>query len=214
MAHKSVLLADDHLMFAEGIKSLLSENYRIVGIVEDGTALIQQSRVLKPDIIISDISMPIMNGLNAAEQILAVNDDVKIVFLTMHSEVSYVMKALDIGVHAYVLKHSNHEELFSALEHVQNNRTYLSPVLTMNIVDVYKNDEGNVTPPLELLRTRQLQVLQLLVESYSAKEIANILNVSSRTVEFHKYKMVEVLKLNSASELVPFAIKNGLVKNL
>ncbi|WP_117234930.1 response regulator [Vibrio maerlii] len=211
MLKKTVLLADDHTMVAEGIKNLIGDEYEVIAIVEDGNTLVQKAKELKPDIIVSDISMPIMNGLNASEKIIATNKDVKIILLTMHPELKYAMKALDIGVHGYLLKHAAPEELLTALKTVLVNRTYITPTLAADIMDAYKNNQGNSGDPLDVLTSRQRQVLQLLVESHSAKEIANILNVSSRTVEFHKYKMVEVLKLKSANELVPFAIKNGLV---
>ncbi|CDT59478.1 response regulator [Vibrio coralliirubri] len=210
MTPKTVLLADDHVMVAEGIKNLLAKEYQVVGIVEDGNALVQKAKELKPDIIVSDISMPIMNGISSAEKIIATNKDVKIILLTMHPELKYAMKALDIGVHGYLLKHAAPEELLTAIKTVLLNKTYITPTLAADIMDAYKNNQGT-KDPLDILTSRQRQVLQLLAESHSAKEIANILNVSSRTVEFHKYKMVEILKLNSASELVPFAIKNGLV---
>ncbi|CAM4374217.1 response regulator [Vibrio agarivorans] len=211
MKQKTVLLADDHVMVAEGLKNLLKEEYDIVGIVEDGNVLVQKARELKPDVIVSDISMPIMNGINAAEKILAVNKEVKIILLTMHPELKYAMKALDIGVQGYLLKHAAPEELLIAIKTVLSSKTYITPTLAADIMDAYKNKQGQPEDPLDILTARQRQVLQLLAESHSAKEIANILNVSSRTVEFHKYKMVEVLKLKSANELVPFAIKNGLV---
>ncbi len=211
MNRKSVLLADDHVMVAEGIKNLLAEQYEVVGMVEDGNALVQQARALSPDIIVSDISMPLMNGINAAEKILASEPDSKIILLTMHPELKYAMKALDIGVKGYLLKHSAPEELLTAIKTVLAGKTYITPTLAADIMEAYKTGQGKTEDPLELLTARQRQVLQLLAESHSAKEIASILNVSSRTVEFHKYKMVEVLKLKNASELVPFAIKNGLV---
>ncbi|WP_295890473.1 response regulator transcription factor [uncultured Vibrio sp.] len=210
MNRPTVLLADDHVMVAEGIKNLLSKEYEVVGIVEDGNALVHQAKQIKPDIIVSDISMPIMNGLNAAEKILATDDQVKIILLTMHPEVKYAMKALDTGVHGYLLKHSAPEELLIAIKTVLNRKTYVTPMLQGELMEAYKNKQGVSDDPLSVLTSRQRQVLQLLVESHSAKEIATILNVSSRTVEFHKYKMVEVLKLKNASELVPFAIKNDL----
>ncbi|RKF20442.1 DNA-binding response regulator [Alginatibacterium sediminis] len=211
MEKKRILLADDHVLVAEGIKNLLSEDYDIIGIVEDGNALVTQAKKQRPDIIVSDISMPIMNGLNAAEKIIAADIGVKIILLTMHPEVKYALKALDTGVHGYLLKHSAPEELIIAIKTVLKGRTYITPALAADIMDAYKNSDGGVADPLEQLTTRQREVLQLLVESNSAKEIANILNISSRTVEFHKYKMVEILNLKNASELVPFAIKNNLV---
>lgn len=210
MKNKTVLLADDHVMVAEGIKNILGQEYDVLGVVEDGNELVQQARLLKPDLIVSDISMPVMNGISAAEKIIAQGLDCKIVLLTMHPELKYAMKALDIGVHGYLLKHSAPEELMTAIKTVLSGKTYITPTLAADIMDAYKNNPGAASDPLELLTSRQRQVLQLLVESHSAKEIANILNVSSRTVEFHKYKMVEVLKLKNAAELVPFAVKNGL----
>ncbi|GEA50775.1 DNA-binding response regulator [Vibrio inusitatus NBRC 102082] len=211
MNKTTVLLADDHVMVAEGIKNLLKESYEVVGIVEDGNTLIQKARQLKPDVIVSDISMPLMNGINAAEKILSTDTETKIILLTMHPEIKYALKALDVGVHGYLLKHAAPEELLIAIKSVLAGKTYITPTLAADIMDAYKNKNDFSEDPMSVLTGRQRQVLQLLTESHSAKEIANILNVSSRTVEFHKYKMVEVLKLKNASELVPFAIKNGLV---
>ncbi|GEA61907.1 response regulator [Vibrio comitans] len=211
MNKKTVLLADDHVLVAEGIKNLLADEYEVVGLVEDGMALVQKAKELKPDVIVSDISMPIMNGINAAEKILATDKDCKIILLTMHPEIKYAMRALDVGVKGYLLKHSASDELLTAIKTVLMNKTFITSALAADIMEAYRNNKGQAEDPISLLTPRQQQVLQLLAESHSAKEIANILNVSSRTVEFHKYKMVEILKLKNASELVPFAIKNGLV---
>lgn len=205
-----VVLADDHVLVAEGIKNLLDDRYEVVAIVEDGKSLVEQYKALKPDIVISDVSMPIMNGISAAEKIIAYDDSAKIILLTMHPEAKYAVKALDIGVQGYLLKHSAPAELTTALQTVRSNKTYITPTLASDIMDALKN-KGNSEDPLDILTARQREVLQLLAESHSVKEIANILNVSNRTVEFHKYKMVEILKLKNASELVSFAIKNGLV---
>ena len=210
MNKKTIILADDHVMVAQGLKNLLDDQYDIIKIVEDGHALVVEAKKHRPDIIVSDITMPIMNGLNAAEKIISAGLESKIILLTMHPEVKYALKALDIGVHGYLLKHAAPEELLSAITSVLAGKTYITPTLAADIMDAYKNKDGLNGDPLEKLTARQREVLQLLTESHSAKEIADILNISSRTVEFHKYKMVEILNLKNASELVPFAIKNGL----
>ncbi|GAB1622236.1 response regulator [Agarivorans aestuarii] len=210
MEKKTILLADDHALVVEGIKKLLTAQYDVLDIAEDGNQLVQLAKKLKPDVIVSDISMPIMNGINAAEQILSSGLETKVILLTMLPEVKFAMKALDIGVHGYLLKHAAPEELLIAIKTVLMNKTYITPTLAADIMEAYKSGKREEYDPLNVLNARQRQILQLLAESQSIKDIASILNVSHRTVEFHKYKMVEILNLNNASELVPFAIKNGL----
>lgn len=207
---KTVLLADDHVLVAEGVKNLLITDYDVLDIVEDGQALLRQAKLLKPDIIVSDISMPLLNGIDAITKLKEHGVESKIVLLTMHPEVKYAIRAFDAGADGYILKHSAPGELKTAITTILAGKTYITPLLAGDLMEAYKNKDNAAEDPLSLLTPRQREVLQLLVESYSAKEIANMLNVSSRTVEFHKYKMIEVLKLKNANELVKFAIENGL----
>lgn len=213
MKKLSVLLADDHVMVAEGIKNILSGDYEILDIVEDGQELLQKAKVLKPDIIISDISMPRLNGIDAITKLKEHSIDSKIILLTMHPEVKYAIRAFDAGADGYLLKHSAPEELITAIRTVLNGKTYITSILAGELMEAYKSGNNAAEDPLSQLTPRQREVLQLLAESHSAKEIANMLNVSSRTVEFHKYKMIEVLKLKNANELVKFALENGITTN-
>lgn len=210
MKKLTVLLADDHVMVAEGIKNILSKDYEILDIVEDGQALLQKAKQLKPDLIVSDISMPRLNGIDAITKLKEHSIDSKIILLTMHPEVKYAIRAFDAGADGYLLKHSAPEELVTAITTVLKGKTYITSILAGELMDAYKSGNNGAEDPLSLLTSRQREVLQLLAESHSAKEIANMLNVSSRTVEFHKYKMIEVLKLKNANELVKFALENGI----
>jgi DNA-binding NarL/FixJ family response regulator len=180
-----VLLADDHRMVAEGLKSLLSVLLELIGVVEDGRALIESAKKLRPDIVVADIGMPHLNGIDALAPLKKDNPRVKVVFLTMHQEVAYARRALQAGAAGYVLKHSAFAELVAAIRAALEGKTYIPP--------------------------RHREILQLLAEGSSAKQIAIDLGISSRTVEFHKYQMMESLGIHTTAEFVRFAIKQGIV---
>jgi len=211
MKRLRVLLADDHKIVAEGLRSLLEPEFELVGIVEDGRALIKAVEKILPDVIVADISMPLLNGIEAVCQVKEINPDIKVVFLTMHMDVTYAARAFEVGASGYVLKHSAPSELVTAIHEAIKGRTYVTPMIAGELMQSYKEgycpqqeDVGKLTP-------RQKEVLQLLAEGHSAKEIADILCISPRTVESHKYKIMEQLNVKTSAELVRYAIKHGIV---
>jgi len=205
-----VLLADDHRMVAEGLKSLLSADFELVGVVEDGRALIEAARKLRPEVIIADISMPHLNGIDALVQLRQHDKDVRVIFLTMHPEVAYARRAFEAGASGYVLKHSAPAELVAAIRAVLAGTSYVSPALAREMLSGLGRKPAPPDPVAQLT-PRQREILQLFAEGRSAKEMAAMLAVSTRTVEFHKYQIMERLHLHTGAELVHFAIKHGLV---
>ena len=206
-----VLLADDHRMVAEGLKSLFSAEFELVGVVEDGRALIEATKKLHPDVIVADITMPQLNGLDALVQLKKLNPRVKVVFLTMHQEVAYARRALEAGAAGYVLKHSAPVELVSAIRAALDGKTYITPALAGEVLQAFQQGKDADASPAAKLTPRQREILQLLAEGRSAKEVAGALGISSRTVEFHKYQMMESLQVHNSAELIHFAIKQGIV---
>ncbi len=206
-----VVLADDHRMVAEGLRSLLSLEFELVAVVEDGRALVAAAKKLRPDVIVADIAMPHLNGIEALMQLKKDQPEVKVVFLTMHQEVAYARRALEAGAVGFVLKHSAPAELVAAIRAALAGKTYLTPALAGELCQDLRRDPGNTSDPVAKLTSRQREVLQLLAEGRSAKEIADTLTISARTVEFHKYQMMETLGLHHSAELVHFAIKHGIV---
>jgi DNA-binding NarL/FixJ family response regulator len=206
-----VLLADDHKIVAEGLRSLLEPEFELVGTVEDGRELLKAAERLKPDVIVVDISMPWLNGIEAVRQIKKTEPDVKVVFLTMHADVSYATSAFEAGASGYVLKHSAPEELITAIQDVTKGQAYVTPMIAGELMQSYKDGAHLKRDEAGKLTPRQREVLQLFAEGESAKEAASILNVSTRTVEFHKYRMMDDLGIKSSAELVRYAIKHNIV---
>jgi len=207
-----VLLADDHLLVAEGLKSLLSAEFELVGVVEDGRALVEAARKLRPDVIVADITMPHLNGIDALAQLKQDDEQVRVVFLTMHPEVAYARRALEAGALGYVLKHSAPSELIAAIRAALDGKTWLTPAVAGEVFQSMKGEPEKAGDPVASLTPRQREILQLLAEGRSAKEVGAALGVSARTVEFHKYQMMERLDLHTSAELVHFAIKHGIVE--
>lgn len=207
-----VLLADDHLLVAEALKSLLASEFDLLGVVEDGRALVEAAGKLKPDVIVADIGMPNLNGIDALVRLRQSGDQVPVVFLTMHQDVTFARRALEAGASGYVLKHSASTELIAAIHAALGGGTYITPQLAGKVMEAMKQGPELPTDPADSLTLRQREVLQLLVKGLSAKEIATSLDISTRTVEFHKYQMMERLDIHSNAELVHFAIKNGLAE--
>jgi DNA-binding NarL/FixJ family response regulator len=210
-----VLLADDHLLIAEGIQKLLEPEFEFVGIVADGRSLVAAVTKLQPDIAIVDISLPLLNGLDASRHIKKEHPDVKIIVLTMHSEPTFVEQAFRVGVSGYVLKQSVGSELVQAIHEVLKGNTFVSPMVTQGLVapaiksaSSASPGEGDTLP--QSLSARQREVLQLVAEGKATKEIAWILDVSIKTVEFHKTRIMKELGLRSAAELTKYAISAGL----
>jgi len=211
MSKTTVLLADDHKIVLEGLKGLLENQYEIIGAVEDGRELLEQAQKLHPDVIVVDIGMPLLNGIDAVTQIRKVRPNAKVVFLTMHQDAMYAKEAFEAGALGFVLKHSAPSELNTAIEEALKGNTFISPAITQELMHLYKGDGEIKAGAFGSLTVRQREVMQLLAEGKSAKEIAKILHISTRTVEFHKYNMMEQLGIKTSAELVHFAIKHGIV---
>jgi len=211
MSRPRVLLADDHRMVAEALKTLLEQQFELVAVVEDGRQLVETARRLRPDVIVADITMPHLNGIDALTQLKRDNPDVRVVFLTMHKDAAYARRALDAGARGYVLKHSAQAELFLAVRAALDGETYITPTLAGEVFRDLKVSPEHPINPVGALTPRQREILQLFAEGCSTKQIASRLDISARTVEYHKYQMMESLKLQSSVELVHFAIKNGIV---
>jgi len=207
-----VLLADDHLLVAEALTSLLTPEFDLVGVVEDGRALVEAAGKLQPDVIVADVSMPHLNGIDALAQLRQGGDRTPVVFLTMHRDVTFARRALDAGASGFVLKHSASVELVTAIRAALQGKTYLTPQLAGEVLEAMKEGSEQAGDPVASLTPRQREVLQLLAEGRSAKEIAASLGISARTVEFHKYQMMETLDLHTNAELIHFALKHGLVE--
>ena len=210
MKRPRVLLADDHKIVVEGLRSLLEAEFELVGTVEDGRALVAAAAELRPDVIVADISMPLLNGIEAARQIKKADSGAKIVFLTMHPDVTYATRAFEAGASGYVLKHSAPSELVTAIREALKGRTYVTPMIAKDVLQSFMDKSHKREDAVHKLTPRQREILQLVTEGRAAKEIASLLNVSPRTVEFHKYRMMEDLGLRTNAELIQFAIKHGL----
>jgi len=207
-----VLLADDHRLVAEALKSLLTPEFDLVGVVEDGRALVEAAGRLRPDVIVADVTMPHLNGIDALVQLRQAGDRVPVVFLTMHRDAAFARRALDAGASGFVLKHSAPAELVTAIRAALDGRTYLTPQLAGEVLEAMKQGPEQARDPIGSLTPRQREVLQLLAEGRSGKQIASSLGISARTVEFHKYQMMEALGVHTNAELTHFAIKHGLVE--
>ncbi len=209
MKRARVLLADDHRIVAQGLVSLLSPEFDLVGVVENGRALLTTAKELRPDVIISDISMPELNGIEALEELKKSDPGVRVVFLTMHHNVAYARQAMDAGALGYVLKHSAAEELILAVRAAVAGQTFVSPAIAGELLQAMRSGDGLEEHPIRKLTLRQREILRLLVDGHSAKAIAARLDISPRTVEFHKYSMMETLGVTSNAELIRFALESG-----
>ena len=206
-----VVLADDHTIVTEGLKALLEPEFQIVATVDNGRAAIKAVRDFNPAVVILDISMPLLNGIDTAREIRKFDPKIKIVFLTMHTELAYVQEAFDAGASGYVIKHSASIDLQLAIRRALLGRTYITPGVAENGVDALLRGSRRARKPSAQLTSRQREVLQLLAEGRSAKEAAAILNLSSRTVEFHKYRLMQQLGLRTTAQLTQFAIKHKII---
>ena len=210
MSKPTVLLADDHKIVIEGLRGLLSSEFELVGEAANGQQMIERARELMPDVIVADVSMPLLNGIDAVRKLREEGGTAKIVFLTMHPDVVYATRALEAGASGYVLKHSASDELVEAIRIALRGGIYLSPqVRNPAVTELLDTTRRHVKESIELTG-RQREVLQLLAEGKSAKEIGGLLGISARTVETHKYKMMDDLGLKTSAELVQYAVKTGL----
>lgn len=205
-----VLIADDHSVVAEGLRSLLEKKYEVVGIVPDGRELLVQAPELKPDVIVLDIGMPLLNGLDAADRLLSSLPQIKFVFLTMNDDPNLAAAALKLGAVGYVLKHTAASELLKAVSEVLQGRSYVTAKLRAENWAVRKARARDFSK--ELTR-RQQEVVQLLAEGRPMKEVAAILKVSAKTVMFHKYRIMQSFNLKNNADLVLFALKRHLISS-
>lgn len=207
-----ILIADDHTMVAEALKKLLERDFEVVGIVSDGLALVDFVSKLNPDIVLVDIAMPLLNGLDASEQIRSMNHTIRIVFLTMNQDRALTAEAFRRGASGYLLKTSALSELPNALRAVLRGKYYMSPLIAGDVVDLKLEFEGRSRLPGPLT-SRQKQVLQLLAEGRSMKEVGKLLNLTARTVAFHKYRIMEILHIRNSAELVQYAVRERMVSS-
>ncbi len=208
MPKPRILLADDHALVLEGFRRILQEHYELVGTVGDGHALLAAAKTVQPDIVILDISMPLLNGIDAAAQLKKICPTAKIIIVTMHADADYVRSAFEAGASAYVLKGSAVDELEQAIRAVLGGHSYITPLITKELVDVYLSATSEKPKGLT---PRQREVLQFLAEGRTAKEIANLLHITSRTVEFHKGQIMDHLKLKTTADLIKYALTHGIV---
>jgi DNA-binding NarL/FixJ family response regulator len=207
MTRPRILMADDHLMLLEAFRALLEPEYDVVGAVTDGRTLLEEFARLHPDVVLLDVAMPLLNGLDAGRQLKAQSRSVRLIYLTMNPDPHMAGEALRLGASGYLLKSSAAQELKQAIQEVLRGRSFITPLITRDVVG------SLLAPPHERqqLTTRQREVLQLLAEGRSMKEAAAILQVTAATVAFHKYRMMEQLRLKTSAELVKFAVREGVV---
>ena len=207
MPRPRILMADDHLMLLEAFKALLEPDFDVVGTVTDGRALLEEFSRLHPDVVLLDIAMPLLNGLDAGRQLKAQRRSVKLIYLTMNPDPDLASEALRLGASGYVLKSSAAQELKQAIQEALRGRSYITPLITRDVVGSLIGHRA----PRHELTSRQREVLQLLAEGKSMKEVGAILDLTPRTVAFHKYRMMEQLRLKTSAELVTFAVRQGVV---
>ena len=204
-----VLLADDHALLVGAFEKLLSAECEVVGQVNDGRALVAAAEKLAPDVIVLDISMPLLNGLEAGRQVKQHNRNIKLVYVTMNEDPDIAAEAFRAGASGYVLKRSAVTELTTAIREVMLGRSYITPLVATGLVgSLMHTDDPKVT---DVLTSRQREVLQLLAEGHSMKQVAGVLNLTPRTVAFHKYRMMEQLRVKSTAELIQYAVKHHFV---
>lgn len=208
MSRARVLLADDHTIFLDALTKLLEPEFEVVGTVTDGRTLVSQAPELKPDVVVLDVGMPLLNGLDAGQQVKDRRPETRLIFLTQNQDPNIAAEAFRRKASGYLLKNSAATELVTAIREAMKGRTYVSPLIAevtlSRLSDPAQKDRIDLTP-------RQREVLQLLAEGKSMKEVGTILNLSTRTVEFHKQRIMELLGLKTNAELVRYAVKEGLV---
>jgi DNA-binding NarL/FixJ family response regulator len=211
MSKPRILIADDHQILAEGLRGLLEPEFEVVGVVADGRELVAAAKNHQPDVIVADVTMPALNGIEAAMHLRDVGVKARVVFLTMHHDVAYARRAMEAGAAGYVLKHSVASELVTAVRESLQGRTYVTPMIAGELLQSYREGEPGPRGAAHRLTARQREVLQLVAEGRSAKEVAAELKISIRTAEFHKAQILEVLGLKTTAELVQYAIRNGII---
>ncbi|HBR50761.1 MAG TPA: DNA-binding response regulator [Nitrospira sp.] len=213
MSKPRVLLADDHALVLEGFKKLLEEHCQVVGSVEDGRALLDAAKRLQPDIVVLDISMPKLNGLDAARRLRKMIPQPRLIFVTVHADQDYVTQAFKAGASAYLLKRSAGSELLQAIDAVKNDNYYITSLIAKDLVQAAIADTASGADGQDRLPIRQREILQLVAEGLTLKEIASTLGLSPKTVEYHKAKLMEQLGLHTTAELTKYALAHGLTSS-
>lgn len=208
-----ILLCDDHLLIRASLKSLIGEfpGIEVVGEAGDGREALEHVAKLRPNVVVMDIAMPGLNGLEATRRLVKDHPQVRVVMLSMHADESHVLQALRAGASGYVLKGSAPRELEMAIEAVARGEIFLSPAISKHVIDVYLNRAEGHTNSLDLLTPRQREILQLIAEGKSSKQIAQLLDASVKTIESHRASLMERLDIHDVAGLVRYAIRHGLV---
>jgi DNA-binding NarL/FixJ family response regulator len=210
MKRPRVLLADDHSLVLEGFRRILEDECDIVGTAEDGRALLEAAARLRPHVVLLDISMPLLNGIDATRQLKKASPEIKVIFVTMHADPAYLNEAFKAGASGYLLKRSAGSELIQAIHSVVGGNYFVTPLLTKGLVNSAIGDTAMPATRQNVLTPRQREVLQLVAEGKAVKEIAQLLNISPNTVEFHKAQIMEQLDLRTTAELTKYAMVHGL----
>jgi DNA-binding NarL/FixJ family response regulator len=210
MSRPRVLIADDHVLVMEGLRKILEAECEIVGAVEDGRSLLKVALELKPAIVLLDISMPLLNGVEAARVLVKTVPSAKLIFVTMHADATYVTQAFRAGASGYVLKRCASKELLFAIREVLKGRTYITPLIRKDMAGDIPRSAVRTMDVVGELTGRQREVVQLVAEGHSVKEIATILHVSSKTVAFHKSNVVRRLGIRTTAQLTKYAIDHGI----
>ena len=211
-----IIMADDHALFRDGLKRILTESkdLKVIGEVADGLELIKILHHLKPNMVILDITMPNIRGIEAIQEIKTMHPEAKILVLTMHRDKEYLHQAISSGAHGYLLKEDADSELFSAIVKVKQGKIYVSPKLSEYLTEDWARihrGEHDVASEIEPLTTRERQILKLVAEGKSSKEVASLLNISNRTVEHHRSNIMDKLSLKNVAELIKYAIHKGYI---
>jgi DNA-binding NarL/FixJ family response regulator len=210
MIRPRVILADDHTLLLDAFRKLLVDDCEVVAAVSDGRALLEATATLRPDVVVVDIAMPLLNGIDAARQIKQTLPDTRIIFLTMNEDPDLAAEAFRAGASGYLLKRSAASELQTAIREVVMHRSYVTPLVTEGLMGSMLRGPATRQAPQELT-PRQREVVQLVAEGHSMKEVGNILNIAPRTVAFHKYRIMEQLNIKTTAELIQFAIKHHII---
>ncbi len=211
MARPRILLGDDHAMFSEGLRRILEPHFEIVGTAENGLELVAAAERLHPDLVVADITMPMLNGIGVARRLKKTANPPKIVLLTMHADPMLATQGFKAGASAYVLKTSPGSEIVTAIQEALRGRVYISPAVAGDVLGELTRSREQPVKLAPELTPRQKEVLQLIAEGKSPKEIGAILNVSPRTVEFHKYRIMEMIGARTIAELTRYAVAHGMV---
>lgn len=211
MNRPRILMADDHRIVAEGLRSLLEPEFELIEIVADGVQMVEAAKRLSPDVILADITMPRLNGLEALERLREANCKAKVVFLTMHKDATYADRAMRAGASAFVLKHSASSELVNAIRESLMGRAYVTPAVAESLQERSASQSRSESEGVFDLTPRQREVLQLFAEGRSAKEVAHSLHISTRTAENHKSRIMKLLGLSTTADLVQYALRHRII---